>query len=460
MANSASNRRASGPFEALKLLLEDDRSYRLVLALIVIGSGTAAWAYHLYFRLPDLYDVPSWGFYDLRTYVRSGDAYLDGRDIYHVGYMYTPVSVFAFLPLAVLPFTVAVWALSVANLAFIILTSWFLARIFSFYGIVLSKLEFSVLIASVFFFRPVMHTFVAGQVNVAIMLLTTVGFYYLFCRERPWRAATVFFIAFAIKLWPLSMFLLGFQGGIKSRFLGASLVLVGGFTLISFAVFDLDTHRTFLEEMRRRQTESQAFYNDGFNFFNPEVDLPDWNSSVYGLFARILTLLVSSDAMRSLPQIWTASMVLLSAGILGLLYLGNTKTDQARFTILAFSMMTILPLVVSRMNLTYYGAFLVPCLALLVAVVRLTWQERLILLLAITGIGAWDHIAWPGFHLGGPVRSLLYIFHGMATGLVLLFGLNCWLLWRLAFARSPTGASQSLDPADANPSIAASPPGS
>jgi alpha-1,2-mannosyltransferase len=153
--------------------------------------------------------LASWRrFFDLSVYYGAVQYWADGGAIYDFvapnstyGFTYTPFAALMMLPMALMPWPVAIVASCLATIvATVLLVSWFVDPIARRHGWV-PWYAVGVVLACVMAFDPLRETFLFGQVNMYLVVL--VGFDLLFLTRRGSRFAGVGIgLATALKLTP------------------------------------------------------------------------------------------------------------------------------------------------------------------------------------------------------------------------------------------------------------------
>jgi len=102
----------------------------------------------------------------------------------NTGFYYPPLSLLLFLPLAYLSFEQACFIIAISNIFLLILTTLLMSKILQYYNILLSKTELLFVFVAIFLFYPVSTSFTAGQINILIIFLITLFYYYIFIKEE------------------------------------------------------------------------------------------------------------------------------------------------------------------------------------------------------------------------------------------------------------------------------------
>lgn len=141
---------------------------------------------------------------DLQTYFIAAHDVLGGRNIYLSGhtyfnFLYTPFAALLFTPFTILPIEFFKWAMTISNIACLLLSTWLSLRFLGYQQ--KPQLFSTTLFLSTFllWLEPVQQTLEYGQINLMMMAMVLVGFY---LKDKPYWSGFLIGLAAAIKLTP------------------------------------------------------------------------------------------------------------------------------------------------------------------------------------------------------------------------------------------------------------------
>ena len=401
------------------------------MLVIILLAGLVLW----FFRLLILLDVsgggdgPSFWFADFKIYYSTARLFIAGENIYQHAYVYPPLSILLIVPFAYLPVGKACLLFAVFSVLLLLSTIIIISRILHYYGIRLSKTELLLVFIAVFLFYPVSITFTLGQINVVVLFLITLFYYYLFVRRSGMVAATFLGFATIVKVWPLVLAVLNFIAqkakGLIPRYLLVFVVLC----LISVAVFGISTNVDFLHRLFNWQ--------DVPSLQTPEKVLHpmtahDDDLSPFNSIFKLLSIVGVSNPYLYQGLFWGLRLIL--PGI-ALFYLCRIRVREKSFPdhdwdILTFASLIILVLIVSDPLWVHYGSFLVlPCI-LLVFVVRLNMVEKGLLLGFVGLFSLQQYVLALVDMMGGVVKSAVYIASPAAYAFLLFLSIIFYMIHR------------------------------
>jgi hypothetical protein len=283
------------------------------------------------------------------------------------------------------------------------------------------------------FFRPVTQSFVAGQINIALLFAICACYYLGVCRGSQARAGVVIAFAAAIKVWPAALVLMQTGRQRTLRFVSTAVVAGGLLLLVSAAAFGPEMHGDFIASQRAFQDRDREANAEGVDFLDPRIShWPASNAAPFTIVARTVSFLDSASLSHAVADAWVVVQLLFCTVTVGLLARAARRRPDAReLPVLAFAALVLLPLVLSKVTWAYYGTFLVLPFLLLVSVVRLSPLARLTLLFSFTGFAAWEHVLYPGHWAPGPVQSVMYVLNPATIGYILFYALTLVLLYQL-----------------------------
>lgn len=203
---------------------------------------------------------------NLEVYYHAGEAVLSGGDLYAVTppdhpayrYLYPPVVVVAFLPLAVLPSWQAAYAaFTVVSVAAGLAGAAVLWRFVERHGRPLSTAERALVALFVTASVHTVPTLFYGNVNLLLAALLAVGFVHL-DRGREAPAGAAFGLVALVKVFPaaLGAWLVRRRAW---RAVAAATAAGGGLLVAGVPVFGVGTHRDYVTEALLPRMRSDAF---------------------------------------------------------------------------------------------------------------------------------------------------------------------------------------------------------
>jgi len=392
--------------EYLKSLLENDSRYKLTIFTIILLTGLILW----YFRILMLFGLftnphgPNIWFGDFKAYYNAAKLYMNGENIYgNTGFYYPPLALLMFLPLACLSFEQACLIMAISNISLLILTALLISKILQHYNILLSKTKLLLVFVAIFLFYPVSTSFTAGQINILILFLITLFYYYLFVKGEKTVASVILSIATMIKVWPFVLIFLDFITPKAKGILVRSCVSLGMLTLVSLAVFGIPLHVEFLNTLFAFQSISLRMPEE---VLHPS-DALDTNASLSNMLFKLLPLFGVSN-LYAIIILYGLKIVLILPMLYYLYYLCFSKTDEIK-EIYGFTSLIILILMIANITWIYYGSFLVLSIALLMFVIKLNIIEKGLLLFSIAFFSIQQYVITISNMIEGVVKSAVYI---------------------------------------------------
>lgn len=407
------------PSKLIAVLMEDSK-YKLAIFSIILLSGLVLW----YFRLlllfeHDISDFNSsfFWFVDLRhSYYPAAQAIVVGDDIY-THYAYPPLSILLFIPLAYLSLGQAYTLWTVLNVLMLVATIVIISRILHHYGARVSKTELSLIFVATFLFYPVSITITLGQINILVLFLIALFYYYLFIHRKKTIASIFLSLATVIKVWPFILVVLSFITQ-KTKGLFVRYCLVFGFLcIISLVLFGISMHIDFLNYLVAHQTMHMPMPEEVFS--PKDAWVPD--VSIFTTVSKLLS--ISGVGNLYFPQILLGLKIILILTALYHLYKqrrGDKYSSHPDGDILPFTFVIILLLVVSNNSWHHYGSFLVLSSVLLVFAVKLDMVEKALFMGFIALFSAQQYVVQLANILGGAIKSVVYVANP-ATYAYLLF---------------------------------------
>ena len=341
-------------------IFSNDKCFRLSL-FIVIFIITSSFFLFRFLILHRGYEEVFSAF-DFIVYYNAAKAFLNNVDVYPE-YKYLPLSIIFVIPFAYLNFDQAFLLMCLLNLLSLFVISFLIVRILYHYNISLTFWEKSLLPFAIFVFFPVTKSFYGGQINIIILLLVTL-FYYFLIKNRNLSANLSLLLATVIKVWPLILIIFClFQR--KKKFATTFLSMLSLSFIISILLFGTHSHIRFIETLMEFQRGSTTYLNISlssmflrfFEFFDiPHKDIFIVIFTIFKIFLIILILyylhVISFDGKYQTSNDWE---------------------------ILVFSLVITLALVFSNMTWYYYGTFLVLPYMLCIYVLKLNGVEKILI---------------------------------------------------------------------------------
>ncbi|PXW30738.1 UNVERIFIED_CONTAM: alpha-1,2-mannosyltransferase [Williamsia faeni] len=387
-----------------------ERTVRWPAAMVVISFGLgliALWLQNLAVPL----DEPYWGIFgnqlDLEVYRQGAQAVLDGHRLYEaklvgvMDYTYAPVSVFVFVPFALMTVEIAkvVWMACTFIALYFVMTLSFRSLGYRITWPVRSMALSLVMIATLM--EPVRTTMWYGQINVFLMLLIL----WDLLRDKDSRLRGLGVgIAAGIKLTPL---IFVFYLAINRNWRSVIVACAGfvGTVVLGFLVMPRDSWK----------------YWSGTFVDSERVGAPNTvgNQSIRGALANLW--------QTDNPNILAWGTLALAALVLGMV--AASLAHRAGHELLAITLVGMTGAVVSPMSWGHHWVWVVP---LLVIAVHLMLSARTTALRVLAAVGVvallLTTFVWRTYR-GYPVEQIERVLpDGYFTGLFHKFGIT-WLRW-------------------------------
>ncbi|WP_051367557.1 glycosyltransferase 87 family protein [Hamadaea tsunoensis] len=196
-----------------------------VIALAALAFDAAFATRHGFFDLKVYFGAINWwahGHGELYDYLKPNSTY---------GFTYPPFAAFAMLPMAIVPWPVAITIASVLTIAATVLVVWWLVRpLVPRDALYAAGITLALLIA----YEPMRETFLFGQVNMLLVALVA-GDLLFPTRQRRWWAGIGIGLATAIKLTP-GLFIIYLLVTRRFRAAGTAMATAAGVTLVACAI--------------------------------------------------------------------------------------------------------------------------------------------------------------------------------------------------------------------------------
>jgi len=403
-------------------LLENDKKYKISIFIIILLAGVNLWIFRILMLL-GLFSNPHGGniwFGDFSVYYNAANLYLDGENFYDAGLLYPPLSIIFLLPLGYFTFEQACFLISLLNLFLLFLIVIIISEILQYHGIFLSNIERTLIFISIFLFYPISTSFVAGQINISILFLIILSYYYIFVKGKTTYASIFLSVATILKVWPfILIFLNFFHQKAKGLFI-KYLSVIGILSIASIFLFGFSLHIRFFRTFLNFQKIPISSPSEVLQPSNAV----DTNASPSNTIFKLLSLFNPPDiSPTSIQLFWTILKIIFVVFLLYYLYKLSRKgevSSSAKWGILTFSLLIILVLVASNTTWLYYASFLVLPYILFLFVLKLDVVEKALLMVSLILFSIQEHVIFLSNLLGGKIASIVYI-AGPTTYAYLLF---------------------------------------
>lgn len=383
----------------LQNVLSNDKIYRQILFIIILLSGITYLCMIILILLdlvPTLVGSHKFGIgADFENYFASANAFLNGGDMYSKGYVYPPLTILFYLPLAYLSFNQGWLLMAATNFILLILTTALLIKILRHYNVTLTKSQKILLSFAIFFFYPTTSNFISGQASIAIIFLITAFYYYfIVAKDGDMGASISLGIATILKIFPFALIILPLIRR-RQRFVTIYLSILVSTCVISVLLLGVPIHIRFLESLARFQ----------------EIT-PWYQVSLSRIFLGLPNLFnVSESVQHALSVAWR-----IFRGVfvfLILLYLSAVTVFKGKrsFTseeeILIFSLILALVIALPDQTSLYYSIFLIPSYVLYIFVLKLSNFEKTLLAISLILFSFPVHALYLSKIIGGVFALLL-----------------------------------------------------
>jgi len=409
-----------------KVLLED-KWYRLLLFSVVLAGGISfllmfylVWLGAFEGLLPSGIVIPG---RDFKIAYDAAVRFSQSGSIPVAGYLYFPLVVFYHLLFSHLSFYPAFFAITLWNLLLALMASVLATKILGYYHIRLPAVgKWSVFLA-IIFFCPVTASLNSGNVNTLVFCFVTMFYYFLFVRDKSLYAGLSLVVATVFKVFPAALlFFAVFQR--KFKFILSFLLILILLCAISVLLLGVPAHVHFVEFLASYQS-GQAIGS---------------NSAISGIIWNSLEFFNINGFAQDVAQVsWIFARLAFLLLIFGyLLWLSRTSGEDLRdkeWSILLFSLFSVLMVSLTNHSWVYYTSCLVLPFLLFVFCLKLTLSERVLLALSIAFFSFNTHIEAIAAVIGGMFSSLVYLVHPSVIGNLLFLALVLLKIARLHQAR-------------------------
>lgn len=315
-------------------------------------------------------------------------------------FCYFPLVIFYYLPLTYLSFYSAFSIITVWNLLMALVMAIFITKILTHYQVRLPAMGKWVIFFGIIFFCPVTASLNSGNVNTVVAGFITIFYFALCIKGNNIHAGVTLVIATLLKIFPATLL---FFAIVKGKFkLIIVFLLVSTLCLItSIALLGLPAHITFAKYL--------LFANQGV-----EKAATGCNSAFSGIIYNSLEFFNVRGGIQNIIHITWAfgrvAFVLLALGYLYRLFKkGGTAFRDKEWTILSFSLFSVLMVSFPNHAWVYYTSCLVLPFILCIFCLKLDYLEKIIITLSIALFSFNVHISTICSLAGGTFFTLNYI---------------------------------------------------
>lgn len=315
-------------------------------------------------------------------------------------FCYFPLTIFYYLPLSYLNFNSAFLAITVWNLLMALVMAIFTTKILAHYQVKLPAMGKWLIFLGIIFFCPVTASLNSGNVNILVASFITI-FYFAFCvRDKNVYAGLVLVIATLFKIFP-AMLLLFALAKRRFKFIVVFLLILIPCFIASILLLGLPAHIDFAE----------------FLFFakqGAESATRGCNSAISGIIYNSLGFFGIGGTIQNVATVtWVFIRVAFVFLVVGFLYrLFKNKGVAFRdkeWSILAFSLFSILMVSFPNHAWVYYTSCLVLPFILCIFCLKLSYLEKVILAMSVALFSFNTHIDTVCTLAGGVFPTLNYL---------------------------------------------------
>lgn len=372
------------------------------LFLIIVVVGIIVWVNR--FLNPNsvlITNDRALSFGDFGTYYNSIVSLVNGGSIYDFGYVYSPLSIIMFIPFGFLSFKNAIILKSVFDIVCYGITTHFIIKILDGYGINIQRTEKLLLFISIILFYPVSVSFISGTVSAQILLLTTMFYYFLYIKRDTTISSILVVIATVIKIIPFDLILLNKEMRKKSIY---SIVIA---VLLSLLIFGIAVHLDWFRNLANTQSANLIMADTSYDI-NVSISSMILKCMAFFNSINIPPILIVFKLLITLYMVWFINKK----------YVFNSSKEE---DILYFSLLIILPLVLSSTVWVYYLVFLITPIILWIYVLKFTFIDKVIIWCALVLIEIQPIITNIADSIGGIMKNIVYIIQPSTFSLIFLF---------------------------------------
>ena len=339
------------------------------------------------------------------------------------GYLYFPLVVFYHLLFSHLSFYPAFFAITLWNLLLALMASILATKILGYYHISLPAGGKWLVFLAIIFFCPVTASLNSGNVNTLVFCFVTMFYYFLCVKDKSLYANLSLVVATLLKIFPAGLVLFAaFQR--KFKFILSFLLILILLGVISVLLLGIPAHLHFAEFV--------ASYQSG--------EAIGSNSAISGIIWNSLELFNINGVAQDIVRVsWICARLAFVLLIFGyLLWLSRARGEDFRdkeWSILLFSLFSVLMVSFTNHSWVYYTSCLVLPLLLFVFCLKLSLVEKILLGLSVAFFSFNTHIESIAVVIGGVFPSLVYLVHPGIIGNLLFLSLVLLKIKRLHQAR-------------------------
>ena len=399
----------------LRKLLLEDKWYRWFLySMVLVGGISFLLMFYLLWLgafeglLPTGIATPG---RDFKILYNAAVRFSQGGSIPAAGYLYFPLVIFYHLLFSQLSFYPAFFVITLWNLLLALLTATLVTKILNYYHIRLPTGGKWLVFSAIIFFSPVTASLNSGNVNTLVLSFITMFYYFLCVKDKNLYAGLSLVVATLFKIFPAALlFFAAFQR--KFKFILAFLLILILLCVISVLLLGVPAHIYFAEFVASYQS-GQAMGS---------------NSAISSIIYNSLEFFnIPGTAQNIINITWVFIRLAFVLLILGYLYPLFRKGGEAlrnnEWSILSFSLISVLMVSLPNHAWVYYTSCLVLPFLLFIFCLKLTLSERVLLALSIAFFSFNTHIETMAAVIGGVFPSLVYLVHPGVIGNLLFLAL-------------------------------------
>lgn len=406
-------------------LLKDIEKFRKVIFTIVIFTGVLLWFFR-FLILWGFMDNPhgrNFWFMDFECYYRAAQNYTIGGEIYGYGFYYPPISIFFFLPFSWIEFEFASLLFTLLNLIVILAIFKLMLKILCLYKINLRNAEKITLFAFIITFYPVAISLTHGQINLIILLLVGIFYYYNIYKNKSTLGAISLNLASLFKLWPISLAIVELFHEKSKSLLFKSFFIFSVIWLVSLT-FQSETVKMFILNLLSFQS-AKIYSIDEIN--TNYLTVLDPNASIFNMISKIGAIFGVSAFLVVSLNIFLKILILLI--VFAVLFIKSKRIQDVNIRAIAVANLLISTvLILSNVTWTYYFTFLLFSIFFYFYVLDTNTLERVLIFLTISLLSLQEYIVFGAKLIGGSLALLFYIFQPATLAYISYYILSLYSL--------------------------------
>ncbi len=396
-------------------LLTEARYYRWLLFGLVLAGGFSffvafylVWAGPLRALFPDPIYFPGRDFQPLYA---TALAFSKGQDPGSLSFVYFPLTIFFYLPLSHLSFYQAYIVMTIWNLLMALILAIVATKILKYYGIALPATAKWLFFLACIFFTPVTADLISANVNTFVAGFCALFYYFLFVKQKNLYAALCLAVATLFKIFPAFLILLAIVGR-KYKFVLMYVALLAVCLISSILLLGVPAHANWIKFLF---TENQGVSALTYGH----------NSTITAILYKSLQLFgIEGAGQNNVISIgWlVARLALIALTMYYLFPIFGKKGDAVkdnRWTILSFSLFSVLMISLPNTAWVYYASCLVLPFILCIFCLNLSLLDKVLLALSLAFYSFNTHIHNLAIFMGGTVSSIAYLLHPSVIGNIL-----------------------------------------